>query len=298
VNVVARARAGGAERESALAFAAALVAVSLWASAFVAIRSADRGLSPGAVALGRMLVGSLVLGVVVRVRREPFPPRRVLPGIVFSGVLWFAAYMVLLNEAERRVDAGTASMLVNLGPILIALLAGVFLREGFAQRLLLGCAVAFAGAAVIAVATSGRSTSAGWGAALCVAAAFAYAGGVVAQKPLLRHASPLQVVWLSCTVGAIACLPFAPQLGHALTHSSASSLGWTAYLGVAPTAIGFMAWAFALARTSAGRLGATTYLVPPIAIVLSWSLLGEAPTLLAVLGGAVCVAGVVLARRG
>src|SRR5215210_6396741 len=53
-------------------------------------------------------------------RREPLPPRRDVPRLVLCGLLWFGAYYVLLNEAERRVDAGTAAMLVNVGPILIA----------------------------------------------------------------------------------------------------------------------------------------------------------------------------------
>ena len=54
---------------------------------------------------------------------------------------------------------------------------------------------------------------------------------------------------------------------------------------------------YALRRTSAGRMGAMTYLAPPIAILLSWLLLGETPPLLAVAGGALCLGGVVLARR-
>jgi len=41
----------------------------------------------------------------------------------------------------------------------------------------------------------------------------------------------------------------------------------------------------------------TAYLVPPIAIVMSWLILGEMPTLIAVLGGALCLVGVVVARR-
>ena len=113
---------------------AALVTVVLWASAFVGIRAAGEELSPGALALGRLLVGSAALGAIVLIRREPLPSRRDLPGIVLVGVLWFGIYNVVLNEAEQRVDAGTASMLVNVGPILIALLAGVLLHEGFPRR--------------------------------------------------------------------------------------------------------------------------------------------------------------------
>jgi len=115
-----------AERERALALGAALVTVSLWASAFVGIRSASRQLSPEALALGRLTIASVALGLVVLVRREPFPSRRDLPAIAFCGVCWFGLYNIALNEAERRVDAGTAAMLVNVGPIVIALLAGSF----------------------------------------------------------------------------------------------------------------------------------------------------------------------------
>ena len=69
------------------------------------------------------------------------------------------------------------------------------------------------------------------------------------------------------------------------------------YLAIAPLALGFLTWGYALARTTAGRMGSTTYLVPPIAILLGWLLLGETPPGLAVLSGALCLAGVVVARR-
>lgn len=284
-----------AERASSAAPLAALLTVTLWASAFVGIRSAGHHFSPGALALGRLLVSSAALGALVLARREPLPSRRDLLPVALCGALWFGLYSVVLNEAERRVDAGTASMLVNTGPILIALLAGVLLREGFPRMLVAGCAVAFAGAAVIGAATSHHGVAPSWGAVLCLVAAAAYAGGVVLQKPVLARVSPLTVTWLACTAGTVVCLPFAGQLAH--THAPASSWGWVAYLGIAPSAIGFIAWGFALSRTTAGRMGATTYLVPPIAIVLGWLLHGEVPPALAVAGGGLCLAGVALARR-
>ena len=103
---------------------------------------------------------------------------------------------------------GIAALLVNVGPIFIAILAGMVLREGFPRLLLAGCAVAFIGAALIG-AGARVTLGARLGAVLCIVAALAYAGGVIAQKPALRDASPLAVTWLACVVGAIACLPFA-----------------------------------------------------------------------------------------
>ena len=284
------------ERERLFALGAALLTVSLWASAFVGIRAAGHDLSAGSLALGRLLVASVALGAIAFVRQERLPASQDLPGIAFCGVLWFGLYSVVLNEAERTVDAGTAAMLVNVGPILIAVLAGSVLGEGFPRGLLMGCAIAFAGAVVIGVATS-RSLVPSWGAVLCVVAAFAYAGGVVAQKPLLSRVTPLQVTWLACTAGGLACVPFAGTLWHDASNAGAPAIAWTIYLGLVPTGIGFIAWAYALSRTTAGRMGSTTYLVTPIAILLGWLLLGEAPPALALLGGGLCLVGVAVARR-
>jgi drug/metabolite transporter (DMT)-like permease len=275
---------------------AAAVSVLVWSSAFVGIRYAGRQLDPGALALGRLVVGSLALGTIVLARGEPMPPRRALAGIAVCGVLWFGLYNVALNAAERHLDAGIAALLVNVGPIFIAILAGLLLNEGFTRLLLVGCAVSFAGAALIALATSKHSNDAALGAALCIVAALGYAGGVVAQKPVLRHASPLVVTWLACTIGAVSCLAYAPSLVHQLGHASRATVGWMVYLGLAPTAIGFVTWAYALSHTSAGRMGSTTYLVPPVALLLGWVILGEVPPLLALPGGILCLAGVAIAR--
>ena len=280
-----------------MALLAALVTVVLWASAFVGIRAAGEDLSPGALSLGRLAIGSLLLGAFALSRGGRWPGRSELPLLLTCGVLWFGLYNPVLNEAEQRVDAGTAAMLVNVGPVLIALLAGFLLGEGFPRTLILGVSVAFAGAIVIGVATAERGVAAGWGSVLCVVAAALYAGGVIAQKPLLSRASALHITWLACLIGMVVCLPFAPQLVDELGSAPASSIAWMVYLGIFPTAVAFTTWAYALSRTTAGRMGATTYLVPPIAILLGWALLDESPEALAFLGGALCLAGVVITRQ-
>ena len=279
------------------ALGAALVTVTLWASAFVAIRSASSQLSPEALALGRLTLASIALGLVVAVRREPLPAARDVPAIAFCGVFWFALYNIALNDAERHVDAGTAAMLVNLGPLLIALFAGVVLGEGFPRPLVAGCAIAFAGTILIGAATSKHGVAPSWSALLCVAAALFYAMSVVAQKPLLSRSSPLAITWLACTVGALVCLPWAGTLARELPETRASAIGAMAYLALVPLTLGFLTWGYALARTTAGRMGATLYLVTPIAILLGWLLLGEAPPATALAGGGLCLIGVYISAR-
>lgn len=278
------------------AFAAAAITVLLWSSAFVAIRSAGEHYHPGALALGRLLAGSLVLLLVLLIRREGFPSRGAWPGILFSGVLWFGGYMVALNWGEQQVDAGTAALVVNVGPILMALLGGWLLKEGFPPRLLAGMAVSFTGAAVVGLSMSGSGEDSVLGVLLCLVAAATYAAGVVAQKPALRHGSALQITTFSCLTGTVACLPFSGELISGLSTAPASATLNMIYLGVFPTALAFTTWAYALARTTAGKMGATTYAAPALVVLMSWVLLGEVPALLTLAGGVLCLAGVAVSR--
>ena len=293
----ADATAVSAPRTDVLAIGAAGITVVLWASAFVGIRAAGHDFSPGSIALGRVLVAAIVLGLLALYRREPLPRARDLPLIALCGVLWLGAYSVLLNAAESRIDAGTAALLVNIGPIMIALLAGLLLAEGFPRTLFAGCAFAFIGVAVIALGTSTFGSSGSLGVVLCLLASFGYAGGVVTQKVVLRNVSPLMTIFLSCVAAAIATSWAAPGLVDQFGTSSHTNAAWIVYLGLFPTAIGFVTWAYALARTSAGRMAATTYLVPAIAILIGWAYLDESPPALAFVGGAICIGGVAVARR-
>ena len=283
-----------------LAAGAAAITVVLWASSFVAIRHVGTEISAGALSLARLGLGSIFLGALLLKRSQPavrrWPAQRDWLPLIACGVLWFGVYNLALNEAERRLDAGTAAMLVHIAPLLIAVLAGVGLGEGFPRQLVIGGLVAFAGIVVIGTSTSSGSAET-WGVVLCVVAAISYAVGVVTQKPLLSRLPAAEVTWLACTIGAVVCLPFAPTLVAEVRSADAGTIWWIVYLAAFPTALGFTTWAFALRRTSAGRMGVTVYAVPVVAIVLGWLLLGEAPTVVALAGGALCLAGVAISRR-
>ena len=276
--------------------AAVVVTVLAWASAFVGIRAVGEDLSPGALALGRLLVGTAVLGVLAIGRGWVAPTRREWALLVVCGVGWFAVYNVALNAAEQHLDAGTTSLLANVGPILIAVFAGLWLGEGFPRWLVAGIAVAFAGVLLIGLST-GDGDADVVGVVFCLVAAVGYAIGVVAQKVVLRRLPALQVTLAACAIGTLCCLPWAGVLVADVADAPMSSVLGMVYLGAVPTAIAFSTWAYALARTDAGRLGVTTYLVPPLVIGLAWVLLDEVPPVLAVVGGAVCLAGVAVSRR-
>ncbi len=281
------------------ALAAVAVTVIAWASAFVALRAVGEFYDAGPLALGRLLVAALALGagLVVGRRRWVPPTAREWALITLCGLAWFGVYNVALNAAEQRIDAGTAAMLVNVGPILIALFAGLLLGEGFPRWLVIGALIAFTGAVLVGAATADTDASDLVGILLSLVAAVTYAIGVLAQKPTLRRLPGLQVTWLACTIGAVACLPFTPGLVADVADAPAAATAGMIYLGLVPTALAFSTWAYALARMDAGRLGVSTYLVPPITIAMSAVLLGELPPALALVGGAICLLGVAVSRR-
>lgn len=273
-----------------------------WASAFVVIRGVGPHLDGGPLALGRLLVGTAALAIAVLIARQwVWPTRREWVQLAVYGVAWFGAYNVALNTAEQSLDAGTAAMIVGIGPILIALGAGVFLGEGIPKWLAIGAAVAFAGVVLIGLGTSlAQGTSRPIdviGAMLALVAAVTYAIGVIAQKPVMRRIPAIQATFIGCAVGLVVCLPFTGVMLAQLAVAPPSAWWGTVYLGIVPTALAFTTWAYALTRMPAGQLGIASYVAPPLATVMGFIAFQEIPHPLALAGGAVCLAGVALSRR-
>lgn len=275
---------------------AIVVTVLAWASAFVVIRGVGDEISGGALALGRLLVGTAALALLLFKTRWVRMTRRDWIFVAAFGLLWFGVYNVALNIAETTLDAGTTAMIVNIGPLLIALGGGLFLGEGIPRWLAIGAGVAFLGVILIGIATRTSSLDLA-GVLWALLAAFTYAIGVLFQKPLLGRVPSAQVTWLGCVIGAVACLPFSGALLADLADASPSAIAGMVWLGLVPTALGFTTWGYALQRMPAGRLGVTTYIVPPLVIVLALVFFAEVPPALAVAGGLLCLAGVALSRR-
>lgn len=280
-----------------LPVAALATTLVLWASAFVGIRHLGETFSPGALSLGRLVVGAVALGVTLMIARSwRRPTRREAVSMAVIGVLWFGIYNIALNAGERLVDAGTAATIIQVSPVLIALLSVPLLGERLSLPLVAGMAIAFAGVAIIGLSHSGSQGGDVLGVLLCLLAAITYAVSLILQKPLLDRLSALQVTWVACTVGAISTLPFAGDLVGQAADASSGDLGWLVYLGVFPTAVAFTTYAYALRHVPASRLGVSTYLVPPLTALMSWALLAEVPPAITWVGGALCLLGVALTR--
>ncbi len=267
----------------------------LWASAFVVIRHIGDEVSPAALTVGRLVVAAIAVAPFVVRRGWVRPSAREWLLLVTCGVGWFGIYNLALNAGERRIDAGTAALIVQVGPIIVALAATVLFGERMTRWLAIGMVVGFAG--VVMIAQGSRTSGHGdlVGVLLVLVAAVMYAVGVMSQKPLLARIPGVQVVFVSFIIGALVSAPWAGDLASSASHPDL--LVWLVYLGLFPTAIGFSTWAFALRHSDVGKLSLTTFLVPFIATVIAWMALNEVPPLLSFLGGVVAIVGVLLTRR-
>lgn len=269
--------------------------VVLWASAFPAIRVGVDGLGVAALSFLRLAIAAVALGALAPFLGVRRPRRRDLPLIVLAGATGMTAYQVLLNWGEVHVSAGTASMLIAVAPVFSVLLGRSFLSEPVTRRVLIGSGVAIGGSVVVAL----GGGSAGFSAGALVVLAAAVVQGVyhVVSKPLLRHYSGMEVATYAMVAGTVLALPLLPATLHAVAGATPAALVSVAYLGLLPSALGFVLWGYAVARSSLAVSTAALYLVPPVALVVSFVWLTEIPHLVEVLGGVVIIGGVVLINR-
>ena len=288
--------ASEASRTGRVVLAAGLTLL-LWASVYSALKVSLQGFSIWQLAFLRMAAASVALGVYAAIMRVQFPARQHWPSLILIGFIGFAVYSVLLNLGQRTVEAGTASFIINITPALSALLAVAFLKERLRALGFLGIAISFSGVALI-VAGGGHGLQFDFspGAAILLVAALAHAAHFVLQKATLHAVSPFQVTVVSVWAGTAFLLPFGPDTVAAFADAPADAVAAAIYLGVFPSAVAYVTWAYVMAYMPAAIATSLLALIPPLAVIIGAVWLGELPTLLAFCGGALSIAGVILVQ--
>ena len=288
--------AGAGARARRRGLTAAGVTVVCWASAFVAIRVAVRSFTPAEVAWLRFCAAAAALGFVALFPRMPMPRARDLPALAGLGLVGHALYNLALAWGQARVPAASASFIVSSAPIWMVVLAAGLGQERPSAGRVIAMLLSLAGVALIAVGRGGRLVL-DPPALVVVAASMMQAVYSMGQRPLLSRYTALQVSTFAVFAALVWLTPFAPTAIRHLFERPWSHGAAALFLGVVPTAVGYSTWAIAMRNLSPSSAGSFLYLVPAVVLALAWSVLGELPSSLAIIGGALVVIGVVAVQR-
>ena len=285
-----------------------IVLILFWGLAFVAIKQALAYMSWITLTFLRFAVADvLFVGYLVATRQVRHPPaRNDLPMLVILAFLGFTGYHLFLNlgETDPSVSAGTAALIIASAPAFIAIFAIPLLKERIGRLQSAGIAVAFAGLAVMIFFVRPESQftfRASEGALTVVPPAIVSALYAVLGKGYLRRYPPFTFVAWTLLIGTILLVPLLVATGRSvlLDLQTMGLGGWipVLYLGIFPTFVGYGIWFRALERIPAASAGAYIYASTLVAVIGGIAILGESLTLGAIAGGAMVIAGVVLAQQ-
>jgi drug/metabolite transporter (DMT)-like permease len=270
------------------------ITVVLWSSAFAAIKSAGQDYGAGELALLRFSVAAVVLAIAGICKRSRLPRGAEIFWCFITGLIGVAIYHPFLNYGEHKVSAGAASLLINSAPVWTAILAPLFLNEKITLQKAAGIAVSFVGIALLVVGKDGHFTLEP-AALFIIGSAICHSLFVIVQKKYLSKLSALDFTLWTAVFGVLILLPvFGISTWQELHKAHLRATLEVVYLGIFPATIAYIAFAYAAARMPASQVMTFMYLVPALAMIISWAYLKEVPTALSLLGGALAIAGVAI----
>ncbi|MET0884992.1 MAG: DMT family transporter [Mycetocola sp.] len=281
---------------SKTAFLAGLAVVVLWASSFPAISVAAPELGPVGLSLIRLVVAALALVIMALFTKVRLPARRDLLLIIAASFFGMTAYQLLLNTGELFVPAGTASIIVAAAPLVSVAIAAVAFKEKLSAVRIIGSAVAIAGVCIVCLARASLTLSA----AVWIIVAAMVVQGVYhpLSRLLLRRYSALEVATYAMVAGTVMTLPLLPINWSQLMSASGAAWIGAMYLGLLPSALGFVLWGYAVARMPVVTSTSLLYLVPAVAVLMSFLWLGEIPLTSEIVGGVIVIVGVAAISQG
>lgn len=266
----------------------------IWGASFLFIAEGLEILGPDGVTFARLLIGFLTLALFPAARRPL--PRAGWAGAALLGVIWMAFPLSLFPHAEQRVSSALAGMLNGAVPLVAAVVAALLAKRLPSRGIVSGLAVGLAGVVMVAWPSLGAGGSSLAGVLMVLAAVVSYGFAVNLARPLQVAHGALPVLLRAQAVALVLTAPLGVpdlleirwQWGPVLSVVALGALG---------TGVAFVLMTIAAGRLGATRASATTFLMPPVALLLGVAVRGEQVALLSVLGGAVCVAGAWWIRR-
>jgi drug/metabolite transporter (DMT)-like permease len=282
----------------------ALFAVIVWGASFIATKIALEDISPIAIVWFRFLMGVVILGLTVVLRKQfTFPAQKEWAYFALLGFLGITFHQWLQSNGLQTSEAGTTAWIVSTTPVFMALLGWFLLKERLDWTKTLGILLAFIGVLVVVSKGNFGSVSIGRfgapGDVLILISAVNWAVfSVLSRRGLKSHPASLMMFyvmsfgWLFTSLLFFTTTSFR-EIGQ-LTFN-----GWmaVAFLGIFCSGLAYIAWYDALKALTTAQTGVFLYIEPLVAVAVAFIILDEAITLASLLGGAVILFGVWLVNR-
>lgn len=273
--------------------------IFIWATGYLVAKYAAPYADPLTFLAWRYAGVVLLMGALALAARAAWPSRRDLLHLAVAGIAIQAVYLGGVWVAIRQgLPAGTAALIVNLQPVLVAALAPL-VGERVAPRQWAGVALGLAG--VLLVIWHKLNLGGGYGVplALCLLALLAITGGTLYQKRFVPHFDLRtgQVVQFAAALAVTLPLAWALEPMRVVWNTQVlAAMAWS--IGVL-TAGGISLMFYMLRHGRVTAVSSTMYLVPSVTSVMAWLLFGETLGAQAIAGMGVTLLGVylVVARK-
>ena len=271
----------------------------LWSMGYVVAKIGLQYAEPMTLLVLRYAAVVVIMAVLFLVLRPPLPKTRADWGhVAFVGLLIQAGYFGMCYFAFRAgVAAGTVALIMSLQPIIVAIIAPRWSGEAISARMWIGLTLGLIGAGIVIVARSSTATPSVIGFLFSVLGLAGITIGSLWEKRFGLSHHPVTANLVGFTAGLLGVLP-------AMLLTETMEVNWTwefsaalAYLVIGNSVIAVGLLLAMIRAGDVGKVSALFYLVPPMAAVLAWFLLGEIMPPLAWAGMAVAAVGVYLATR-
>jgi drug/metabolite transporter (DMT)-like permease len=265
----------------------------IWGASFLFIAEGLRSVGPMGVTLVRVAVGFAALAFF-RAAWKPIE-RKDWGSIVALGVLWMAFPLAMFPFAEQRISSALAGMLNGIVPLSTTIIAATIARRLPTRGIQLGLAIGLVGGVLMAIPDLGDASSAA-GIAMVVIACISYGFAPNIARPLQMKYGALPVIWRAQSIAFLILLPLGFRDVQDAEWQLVPVLSLLA-LGALGTGVAHVVFATAAGRIGAAKASASAFLIPPVSLLLGVLVRDEHVAMLAVAGGALCVAGAWLMRR-
>ena len=279
---------------------APVVFLLLWSGGYAVAKIALEHVEPFTLLSLRYGSALVILLILFAILRPPVPQRAAELGhIMFVGFLIQCVYFGLSYVAFwLGASAGAVALIVSLQPIVVGILAPLFVDERVTIWRWAGLLLGLAGAGLVIQSRSAVDSGSLWAVAAAVGALFGMSAAAIYEKRFGINAHPVTSNVLQYGIGFAMLTPIALQVETYRVAWDLEFAAALAYLVIGNSLIALTLLLAMIRRGEASRVSALLFLVPPLAALIAWVMIGEVMPPIAWAGLGLAAAGVALATRG